>query len=143
LLAREYQLALLRARAEDGEVALARDRPEGPGHGARFRARSAAPRTAKGQGEFHVSRDAQVMRHAAQQRARVGDAQPVRARGCIPVGIGFEFVAEDGSGLVFDAQSRGLAAGGLDIRQRCAAGDEGKGGDERARHYGFTPRIPS
>ena len=66
------------------------------------------------------------MENTAWQGARVGDEQPARAHCCILVRIGFELVAEDGCGLVFDAKRRGVLTGGLDVGQRrtAAKGDE-------------------
>jgi len=52
--------------------------------------------------------------NTAWQGARVGDEQPARARCCILVRTGFELVAEDGCGLVFDAKHRGVFTDGLD-----------------------------
>ena len=57
------------------------------------------------------------MGNTAWQGTRVGDEQPARARCCILVRIGFELVAEDGCGLVFDAERRGAFTGRLDIRR--------------------------
>jgi hypothetical protein len=111
----EHQLALLRARPEDRHIPLACDRPERSGHRAGFGARRAATRAEKRQREFGISPDAHVARDTAQQGARIGDAQPARARGGIVVGIGFELMAENRRGVVFDAQRRAAAGGGLDI----------------------------
>jgi hypothetical protein len=118
---REHQLALLLARPEDGDVALASNRPERSGRRARFGARSAAARTAKYQGELAVRTDAHAVRNAVAQGARIGYAQLASARCRILVRIGFEFVAEDGRGLVFDPEGCIVAFGRLDVGSRRAA----------------------